>query len=254
MVNLKNERGVKMIDLNNKHVIIFGASSGMGQAIAISCLELGLNVSICARRLDKLKEISKISSDKCYACHLDIQHKEKVNKFVLGATQNFGQPDYVVNCVGVMYYQFMKNASYDEWLTMVNVNIIGFLNITQAVLQPIISTKGALINITSDAGVKPFPGLAVYSGTKAFMEFTLKGLRQELVNSGVRVLNIQPGNVKTSLHCMSADKEAQQKYGSDQTENFLNVIDIANAVIYAMGQPKNVSINDLLIEPQQEPI
>ncbi len=243
-----------MQDLVNQHVIIFGASSGMGAAIAKACISSNMKVSMGARRLEKLKQVSGGGCENVLLAKVDVQNKEMVNTFLESAVNKFGNPDFVINCAGVMYYQLMQKKAYDQWLNTVNTNVIGLLNITHAIIDPIVESQGMFINITSDAGRKAFPGLSVYSGSKAFMEFMLSGLRQELIESGVRVVNIQPGNVQTPLQEMSTDKEAEQQYGSQLREHFLNTTDIANTVLFAMAQPKGVAMNEILIEPQQEPI
>lgn len=243
-----------MQKFKNKHVVIFGASSGMGRSVSIKLLELGANVSICARRKEYLDEIVNIKNDCCLGLSTDVTNKLQVKKFISEAIKKFGPIDYLVNSAGVMYYQKMTNNGYDEWLSMVNINVIGLLNILHSSLESLVESKGMLINITSDAGRQAFPGLAVYSGTKAFMEFTLRGLRHELVESGVRVVNIQPGNVATSLHSMSSEEDAVIDYKSENDCGFLDPENIADSIIYAMGQPAKVAVNEILIEPQSEPI
>lgn len=111
-----------------------------------------------------------------------------------------------------------------------------------------------LINITSDAARQAFPGLAIYSGSKAFMEYTLRAIRLELIDKDVRIINIQPGNVATPLQNMSTDSEAVKKYASDDSDNFIQPQQIAETIVFAMNQPKNVAINEILIESQKEPI
>lgn len=240
--------------LKGKHIIIFGASSGIGQAVAQLSLEHGLITSLAARRKLKLQEIAKDYPSHCYFDSVDITQMTRVNDFIQSAIKTFGPIDYVINCAGVMYYQLMQKRNYNEWITMVETNIIGLLNITHAVINPLITSQGMFINVTSDAGKQAFPGLAVYSGTKAFMEFTLKGLRYELIEHGVRIVNIQPGNVATQLHQHSSDQDAVKQYSSSNNGQFLEAKDIASTIFHAMQQPKNVALNEILIEPQQEPI
>ena len=240
--------------LKAKHIVIFGASSGIGHAVAEICLKHGLITSIAARRKSNLQTLAKNHQSHCYFDGVDITKLNTVSNFIESAIKSFGAIDYVINCAGVMYYQLMQKRNYDQWVTMVETNVIGLLNITHAIIAPLITTKGMFINVTSDAGKQAFPGLAVYSGTKAFMEFTLKGLRYELVKHGVRIVNIQPGNVATPLHQLSSDQEALAQYATSNKGQFLDAKDIANTIFHAMGQPKNVALNEILIEPQQEPI
>lgn len=243
-----------MVDLCNKKVLIFGASSGMGQAVAQACLQAKMRLAIGARRLEPLENLLKDTGDQHYCCSTDVTNINQVQSFVSEAVQRFQRIDYVINCAGLMYYQTMINRGYDQWLKMVDTNIKGFLNITDQVLQPLVDSTGMYINITSDAGRQAFPGLAVYSGTKAFMESTIKAMRLELAQKGVRFVNLQPGNVATPLQKISTDQQALIDYGSSNAEFFLQPEDIASAVLFTMRQPPHVSINELLIEPQCEPI
>lgn len=242
------------VNLEGKHAIIIGASSGMGKAIAELLLEHNVKISIAARRESILKSIRAINPELVFYSSVNVNIKSQISHFIEQALEHHGQIDFIINTAGVMYYQMMLEANYDEWLEMVNTNVVGLLNILHSALQPLADTKGMLINITSDAGRTAFPGLAVYSGTKAFMEFTLRALRHELIDKGVRVVNIQPGNVSTSLQDISTDETAIEKYQSQHTNEFLNANDIANSVLYAMQQPQNVAVNEILIEPQKEPI
>ena len=243
-----------MQDLSNKHVLVFGASSGMGKAISQLCLQKNMTVSVGARRKDKLAKHFAHEKNIGLISRVDVTNKQQVIDFVERSITEIGQIDYTINCVGVMYYQYMQHKNYDEWMEMVDTNIIGFLHITNAVIAPLVQSKGMFINVSSDAGRLAFPGLAVYSGTKAFMEYTIKSLRQELIESGVRLINIQPGNVATPLQYMSTDQAAIAAYASNNVADFLAPEDIANAMLYAMQQPRNVALNEILIEPQQEPI
>ncbi|MBK2257903.1 SDR family oxidoreductase [Francisella philomiragia] len=234
--------------LTNKHVLIVGASSGMGKAIANACREKQMKISLCSRR-----EID-IQGDNVFFQSVDIQNLIQVESFINQSIDNFGEFDYVINCAGVMYYQCIENRNYQEWITTINTNVIGFTNLLYSVLPSLIKNKGMLINITSDAARQAFPGLAIYSGSKAFMEYTLRAIRLELIDKDVRIINIQPGNVATPLQNMSTDNEAVKKYASDDSDNFIQPQQIAETIIFAMNQPKNVAINEILIEPQKEPI
>ena len=138
---------------------------------------------------------------------------------------------------------------------MINTNCLGFINLIDAVL-PLL--KGGLqphwINITSDAGKQAFPGLAIYSGTKAFVEFSAKAMRQELIKHNVKVTNIQPGNVATPLHGKSTEEKAIAEYGSENDGQYLQVSDIVEAISYAISTPHKIAVNEILIEPLSESI
>ena len=237
----------------DRHIVVIGASSGMGQAIARKLLQAGCRVSLGARRSRKLAALAELGAERCFYDYVDVTSFETVQAFITRAEAHAGTTDVVINCAGVMYYQCMHKVNQHEWRRMVDTNIHGFLNLTGAVMASLIRAKGIYINITSDAGRQAFPGLAVYSGTKAFMEYTLRGMRAELAESGVRLLNLQPGNVATPLQNASSDAEAVQHYASHDTANFLAPENIADAVWYALQQPDHVAVNEMLIQPQSEP-
>lgn len=234
--------------LKDKHILIVGASSGMGKAIAELCLTKEMKISLCSRR-----EVN-ITGDNVFYQSVDIQELNSVESFITKSIETFGEFDYVVNCAGVMYYQCIENRNYEEWIKTINTNVIGFTNLLYSVLPSLIKNKGMLINITSDAARQAFPGLAIYSGSKAFMEYTLRAVRQELIDKDIRIINIQPGNVATPLQNMSSDNDAVKKYASDDTKCFITPQQIAETIVFAMNQPKNVALNEILIEPQKEPI
>ena len=237
-----------MNSLQNKHVLIVGASSGMGEEIAKLCQTNKMKLSLCSRRN------VGISGDNIFYKSVDIQDLVSVESFINQAINTFGDFDYVINCAGVMYYECIENRNYSNWMKTINTNIIGFTNLLYATLPSIMENQGMLVNITSDAARQAFPGLAIYSGSKAFMEYSLRAIRLELIDKGVRVINIQPGNVATPLQNMSSDSEAIKKYSSTNSDNFLKPHEVAETILYAMKQPKHVSINEILIEPQHEPI
>jgi NADP-dependent 3-hydroxy acid dehydrogenase YdfG len=114
--------------------------------------------------------------------------------------------------------------------------------------------SGHIVAISSDAGRKVFPGLGVYSASKFFVEATLQSLRLETAGTGLRVTAIQPGNTETELLGMSTDKEAIKKFGEPTGAKVLDPEDVAGAIVFAVCQPEHVAVNEVLIEPRDEPI
>lgn len=154
-----------------------------------------------------------------------------------------------------MLFQLMKNVAEDDWERQIDVNCKGVLNGIGAVLPAMLERGvGHIVNITSDAGRKVFPGLSVYSGTKFFVEAVSEGLREETAGTGLRVTCIEPGNVKTELLSHSRDEEAVKKYGEPSGAKILDPEDIARAVLFAVSQPPHVAVNQLMVEPRDEPI
>ncbi len=170
-------------------------------------------------------------------------------------TDTLGPIDIIVSCAGVMYFTLMENVKVDEWDQTVDVNCKGLLNVLSTALPRILPRKtGHIVAISSDAGRKVFPGLGVYSASKFFVEATLQSLRLETADKGLRVTGVQPGNTATDLLGMSSDQEAIKKYGEPTGAKILDPSDVANAIVHALRQPEHVAINEILIEPQGEPI
>jgi NADP-dependent 3-hydroxy acid dehydrogenase YdfG len=162
--------------------------------------------------------------------------------------------DALVNCAGVMYFTLMKNVRAEEWERTVEVNCKGALNCVGAVLPGMLARgRGHIVTISSDAGRVVFPGLAVYSASKSFVEALSKGLRLETADTGLKVTTIQPGNVATDLLELSGDEEALEQYGQPTGGKVLDPEDVARAVIYALSQPDHVAVNEVLVEPRDEP-
>ncbi|KAL1954211.1 hypothetical protein VTO42DRAFT_1491 [Malbranchea cinnamomea] len=155
-----------------------------------------------------------------------------------------------------MYYTLMRNTHMAEWERTVDVNCKGVLHALAAVVPRILARGrgGHIVAISSDAGRKVFPGLGVYSASKAFVEFALQALRLETAGSGLRVTAVQPGNTATELLGMSTDREAVEKYGMPSGARILHPDDVAEAIVYALRQPEHVAVNEVLIEPRDEPI
>ena len=144
----------------------------------------------------------------------DVTDREQVRSLVARAEEELGPVEILVNCAGVMYYTLMKNRREEEWERTVEVNCKGALNCVGAVLSGMLERgRGHIVTISSDAGRKVFPGLAVYSASKFFVEALSQGLRLETAGTGLKVTTIQPGNVATDLISMSGDEEALEEYG-----------------------------------------
>jgi NADP-dependent 3-hydroxy acid dehydrogenase YdfG len=154
-----------------------------------------------------------------------------------------------------MYFTMMANTQTDQWERTVDVNCKGLLNCLAATVPGMLSrSTGHIVAISSDAGRKVFPGLGVYSASKFFVEATLQSLRLETAGSGLRVTSVQPGNTATDLLGMSTDVEAIKKYGEPSGAQILNPKEVADSIVYALRQPAHVAVNEVLIEPRDEPI
>lgn len=244
--------------LHGKVAVITGASSGIGAAVAAALAREGAHVALAARRTAELEAIrGKLlgRGSKIIIHQTDVTQKEQVESLIRKTAEELGPVDILVSCAGVMYFTMMANVQTDEWERTVDVNCKGLLHCVSSTVPAMLSRgSGHIVAISSDAGRKVFPGLGVYSASKFFVEATLQALRVETAGSGLRVTSVQPGNVATDLLGMSTDKEALKKYGEPSGAKVLDAEDVANSIIYALRQPEHVAMNEIMIEPRDEPI
>jgi amino acid adenylation domain-containing protein/thioester reductase-like protein len=244
--------------LSGRVAVITGASSGIGAAVAIALAREGCHIALAARRTDALETLKRrltIREGKVIVRQTDVTNRQQVEALVQAAEEELGPVDILVSCAGVMYWTLMANAKVDEWERTVDVNCKGLLNCLSSTVPGMLSRgSGHIVAISSDAARKCFPGLGVYSASKAFVEFTLQALRVETAGKGLRVTGVQPGNTQTDLLTMSSDKEAVEKYGQPSGAQILDPEDVANSIVYALKQPPHVAVNEILIEPRDEPI
>jgi NADP-dependent 3-hydroxy acid dehydrogenase YdfG len=213
-------------------------------------------VALAARRDEALLEIQSsldsASGRKSVVAPTNVTDRDQARSLVARAEEELGPVEILVNCAGVMYYTLMKNRREEEWERTVEVNCKGALNCVGAVLPGMLERD--IVTISSNAGRKVFPGLAVYSASKFFVEALSQGLRLETADTGLKVTTIQPGNVATELISMSADEEALEEYGQPGESRVLDPEDVAASVVHALVQPEHVSVNEILIEPRDEPV
>jgi len=242
--------------LRGRVVIVTGASSGIGAATAKMLSEKGAKAALAARREDALREVqaglAAGADSLVYAT--DVTDRGLVEALVERTEDDLGPVDALVNCAGVMYYTMMKNVCAEEWDRTVEVNCKGALNCVGAVLPGMMERgRGHIVTISSDAGRVVFPGLAVYSASKFFVEALSKGLRMETAGTGIKVTTVQPGNVATDLLDLSGDEEALEEYGQPTGARMLDPENVAASVAYALSQPEHVAVNEVLVEPRDEP-
>lgn len=247
--------------LFGKVAIVTGASSGIGEAVAAALVREGASVALAARRIDRLEDLKKRiapssrDSKNILIHQTDVVDAAQVQSLIDTTTKELGPVDILISCAGVMYFTMMHNLETEQWNRTVDVNCKGLLNCLASTIPQMLSrSTGHIVAISSDAGRKVFPGLGVYSASKFFVEATLQSLRLETAGKGLRVTSVQPGNTATELLGMSTDKEAIEKYGEPTGAKVLDPEDVAGAIIYALRQPEHVAMNEVLIEPRDEPI
>jgi NADP-dependent 3-hydroxy acid dehydrogenase YdfG len=240
-------------DLSGLIVAITGASSGIGEATARACARAGASVSLAARRKERIDDLAqRIAADggRAIALQTDVSDEAQASAFVQRTASELGRIDVLVNNAGVMLLGPINGADTEEWRRMIDANIYGVLYCTHAAL-PLMAQQGSghIVNVSSVAGRIARAGSGVYNLTKHGIGAFSEALRQEAVNAGVRVTLIEPGAVATELpgHNRPEVLELMAKNFAGVTP--LDADDIANAVLYAVSQGPNVSVNEILVRP-----
>lgn len=245
-----------MQGIEGKVIIITGASSGIGEATARALVAAGAKVMLSARREERLSALSgELGADQAAYLASDVTNLDDMKAVAACALEHFGKIDALFANAGIMPGGAMSELDVNGWMGMVDVNIKGVLNAMAAVLPTFIEQKSGHILVTSScAGTRSVPGNAVYAGTKHFVRAMLDSFRMEAVaeRSGIRTTTIYPGAIKTELLNTVAPSETK-----DMVEQFYENVGlepevIANAVVYALSQPENVGVNDIVVRPSLE--
>ena len=241
------------LDLSGRVVAVTGASSGIGEATALACARAGAAVALAGRRMDRIEELAeRITGEGSTALALqtDVGREDEARRFVERTHEELGRLDVLVNNAGVMLLGPIENAPTEEWRRMIEANVYGVLYCTHAAL-PLMRAQGSghIVNVSSVAGRFARAGSAVYNLTKFGVGAFSEALRQEAVPAGVRVTVIEPGAVATELAERNRPEIQQMISGVLADVEPLQAGDIADAVLYAIGAPPNVAVNELLIRP-----
>ena len=241
--------------LDGKVAAITGASSGIGEATAVAFAREGAAVALAARRKDRLDALAEtINGDdgRAVAFEADIGDEEQARGFVRGAADELGRLDVLVNNAGVMLLGPVEGVDTEQWRRMVDANVLGLLYCTQEAM-PLLRDSGAghIVNVSSVAGRTANFGSAVYNLTKWGVVGFSEALRQEALNSNIRVTAIEPGFVETELqghndHPMVIEGIEKMR---EEIGQALAAEDIARAILYVVSQPQHVNINEVLIRP-----
>ncbi|WP_373184809.1 SDR family oxidoreductase [Halopseudomonas sp.] len=245
-----------MSEIHGKVVIITGASSGLGEATAHRLAKGGAKVVLAARREDRLvalrDAIVEQGGDAIYQV-TDVTKREQMEALAQATKDTYGRIDVLVNNAGLMPLSPLDKLKVDEWDTMIDVNIRGVLYGIAAVLPTMREQHaGHIINISSVAGHKVFPSSAVYSATKYAVKAISEGLRQE-GGGEIRSTNISPGAVATELPNTISDNDTAKNV-DELYDMAIDADAIARAIAFAIEQPADVDVNELIIRPTKQPL
>lgn len=241
--------------LEEKVVLITGASSGIGEAIALALADAGAKVVVGARRVDKLESIASKASGEVMVLPLDVTDVQSSRDAVAATVERFGRLDVLINNAGVMLSGMIEGADMTEWTTMINTNLLGTMYATHAALPHLLESQGTVLQTSSTSGRMSSAGGGVYSATKFGVNAFSESLRKEVTERGVRVVVIEPGFVDTELSSHITDPRMRELARSMMSKmRPLRAQDIAAAVVYALSQPNHVSVSELMIRPTDQAI
>jgi NADP-dependent 3-hydroxy acid dehydrogenase YdfG len=240
-------------DLKGQVIAVTGASSGIGEETALQAARAGAAVALAARRTDRIEALAeKIEGEggRAIAITVDVGEEAQARDFIARARAELGRVDVLVNNAGVMLLGPIENADTEEWRRMIHANVFGVLYCTHAALGPMREQgSGHIINVSSVAGRFARAGSGVYNLTKFGVGAFSESLRQECVAMGVRVTTIEPGAVATELAGHNRPEVLEQMAKRFAGVERLQSQDIAAAILYAIGQPPHVSVNEVLVRP-----
>ncbi len=241
-----------MENVKDKVIIITGASSGIGEATALLLAEQGAKIVLGARRPDRLealaKRISEAGGEASYAV-ADVKKREDLLNLVKLACDKYGKLDVLINNAGIAPTSLLDELRVEDWEDMIDVNIKGVLYGIAAAL-PVFRKQGFghFVNTASTAGLITKPTMAVYSGTKFAVRAISEGLRQE-AGPNLRVTIISPGFVQTNLADSMTNPEVKAQIVESMEKMAMPPDAIARAIVYAISQPAEVDVNEIIIRP-----
>ena len=234
-----------------KTVLITGATSGFGAAAVKRFAHTGWRVIATGRRAERLQVlVDELGADKVHAAAFDIRDETAMEAALAALPEAFRDIDLLVNNAGLAQGTApAQSALLSDWRTMIETNVTALVTLTHRLLPLLVQRKGAIINISSVAGVYPYPGGNAYGGSKAFVSQFSLGLRSDLHGTGVRVTTIEPGMAETEFTLVRThgDQPASDKLYSGA--NPMTADDIAETIFYVATLPPHLNINRLEIMP-----
>jgi 3-hydroxy acid dehydrogenase/malonic semialdehyde reductase len=237
--------------MNWKKAVITGASSGIGRAVALKLAAQGVDLVLIARREDRLRELKAEigGSVRVEVKAMDIRDREAVSRFA----DSLENVRVLINNAGLARgVDRVQDANTEDWEAMIDTNIKGLLYFTRALLPPMVRAgEGHVVNLGSVAGRWVYPGGAVYCATKFAVAALTEGLRMDLLGTGVRVTNIEPGMVETEFsEVRLGDKErAKAVYRGMKP---LTAADVAESVLWCLQRPAHVNVQELVLYPADQ--
>ncbi len=242
--------------MQGRVVAITGASSGIGAATALACAKAGAHVSLAARRVELLESVAAqvgAAGGEALAIPTDVTDEVQARNFVESTHARFGRLDALVNNAGVMHLGPIDGAPTEEWRRMVAVNVFGVLYCTHAALPFMrAQQEGHIVNVSSVGGKVVGTYSGVYSLTKFGIGAFTEALRKESLEDGIRVTAVVPGSTATELRSHSRSEVLEKTLPAFAGVTPLHAEDIARAVLYALEQPANVAVSEVVVRAAKQ--
>ena len=237
-----------------KTVLITGATSGFGTAMARRFAQARWLVVATGRRAERLRTlVDEFGEETVFAAPFDVRDAAAMNEALSTLPEPFQGIDVLINNAGLALGTApAPEASLDDWLKMIETNVTGLVAVTHRLLPVLIERKGLIVNLSSTAGSYPYPGGNVYGGTKAFVRQFSLGLRSDLHGTGVRVTSIEPGLAKTEFTLVRTGGDQAASDALYHGAHPLTAEDIADTVFWIATLPPHVNINRLELMPVSE--
>jgi NADP-dependent 3-hydroxy acid dehydrogenase YdfG len=241
------------VTLAGKAAIVTGASSGIGAATARLLAKEGCNVVLAARREDRLNALAAELGEGTLAVPADVTDPAACAALVARTVERFGSLDVLINNAGLGLYGSIAEGNPEDWRKMFDVNVLGVLYTTRAAVRQMLRQgSGDVVFISSLAGRRvPRADGTVYAATKHAVNAIADGLRMDVHEKGVRVINVEPGLVRTEFP--ESSYPSAEEYYAQREYTPLEAEDVAAAVVYALDQPPRVSVNEILVRPTEQP-
>lgn len=242
--------------IEGKVVVVTGASSGLGEAAARDLSAQGASVVLGARRAERIEALAHDFTDlggKALAVTTDVTDRDQVKHLVDTAIQKYGRVDVLLNNAGLMPHSPLERLKVDEWERMIDVNVKGVLYGIAAVLPYMKAQRaGHIINVSSVAGHTVRPGGVVYSATKYAVRVISEGLRQEVKRYNLRTTVISPGAVATELPDSITEPDVADNIREFYAKHAIPADSFARMVSFAISQPADVDVNEILYRPTSQ--
>ncbi len=237
-----------------KTVLITGASAGIGAACARAFAREGARLVLAARRTERLQALAEELGAECHLIALDVRDGEAVASTLAALPAEWAEVDVLVNNAGLgRGMEKLQEGTMADWDEMIDTNVKGLLYTTRALTPGMVARgRGHVVNIGSVAGHEVYPGGAVYCATKHAVGAITRGLRMDLLGTGVRVSTVDPGMVETEFSVVrfKGDEERARRVYAGMTP--LTPDDIADAVLWCATRPPHVNIDEIILKPTDQ--